>query len=167
MTKPHAPARPARLAALALAYLCALGGLAPAAWSAGPARTSSSPRRSSVAAPAPLQAGDVSSVRQLSLLAKDLVVDPNTQTIYASLPSGAGASGNSITPINPATGAVGTPVFVGSEPGKMAISGDGQFIYISLDGAAAVRRFDVASQTAGLQFSLGNDSFSGPLFARD
>jgi DNA-binding beta-propeller fold protein YncE len=107
-------------------------------------------------------------VRQFPLLAKDLVVDPNTQTIYASLPSGAGASGNSIAAINPTTGAVNITVFIGSEPGRMALSDDAQFIYVGLDGAASIRRFDVATKTAGLQFGLGSLPFGGgSLTARD
>lgn len=161
MTKPQAPARFVRLAAIALAYLCAFGTTAPVAWSAGPSRQSSSPRRSMRASAALLQSGDVSSVRQFPLLAKDLVVDPNTQTIYASLPSGAGVNGNSIAAINPTTGAVNNTVFIGSEPGRMALSDDAQFIYVGLDGAASIRRFDVATQTAGPQFALGSDNSAG------
>jgi hypothetical protein len=77
------------------------------------------------------------------------------------------ANGNSLVQIEPVAGTVGTPVFIGSEPGKLAISSNSQYIYASLDGAAAVRRFDIASQTAGLQFSLGSDSFFGPLYVDD
>lgn len=97
-------------------------------------------------------------VRRINLIANDVVVDPTTQVLYASVPSRAGLNGNSITPINGSTGAAGTPVFIGSEPGRMAISDNGQFIYALLDGAASIRRFNVASQTASVQFSLGLDS---------
>ncbi len=106
-------------------------------------------------------------IRQVSLSAKDLIYDPLTQTIYASVPSSGGPTGNSITPIDPVTGDVGSSVFVGSEPGKLAISDDGQFIYVSLDGAAAVRRFVIPTQTAELQFSLGSDPFFGPYTVED
>src|SRR5690349_4009861 len=76
------------------------------------------------AAAAPTAAAfvDQSFVRRLNVQANDLVVDPTTQTIYASLPSSNGSNGNSIVPINPNTGTLGTPVVVGSEPNKMAIS---------------------------------------------
>lgn len=106
-------------------------------------------------------------VRVIGLATSDLVYDQATQTIFASVPSRAGAAGNSIAPIDPSTGAIGSTVFVGSEPGKLAISDDGQHIYVSLDGAAAVRRFDVASRTAGPQFALGSDSFFGPYYVED
>jgi hypothetical protein len=106
-------------------------------------------------------------IRSFFLATNDLVVDPLTQTIYASVPSAAGAGGNSVTPINPSDGTIGTPVFVGSEPGQMAVSDNGQYIYVSLDGAAAVRRYDVAAHTAGLQFPVGDGGFAGTLFAND
>ncbi|MEE8608248.1 MAG: hypothetical protein V3S55_11640 [Nitrospiraceae bacterium] len=102
----------------------------------------------------------------LRLITKDLIFDPFTRKIYASLP-GSAPMGNSLVPLDPETGTVGTSFFIGSEPGKLAISDDGQALYVSLDGAAAVRRFDIPSQTAGLQFSLGSDSFFGPFFVED
>jgi uncharacterized repeat protein (TIGR01451 family) len=106
-------------------------------------------------------------IRQIRLATKDLVYDRFTGRIYASVPSSAGSIGNSVVPIDPETGSIGTAVFVGSEPGKLALSDDGQYLYVALDGAAAVRRFELSTQTAGPQFSLGNDSFSGPYFVED
>ena len=109
---------------------------------------------SSVTEPtAPL--ADQTVVRKIDLSANDIVVDPNTQTIYASVPSSDIINGNKIAPINPVSGAIGTPVFIGSEPGKMAISDNGQYIYTILGGAAAVRRFNTSTKTAGLQINFG------------
>ncbi len=106
-------------------------------------------------------------VRPLLLPAHDLVYDRVTRRIYASVPSSAGAIGNSVVGIDPETGAVGPPIFVGSEPGKLALSGDGRALYVALDGAGAVRRVDLGAQSAGLQFSLGNDPSNGPLLVED
>jgi len=105
-------------------------------------------------------------IRQISLMTKDLIYDPSGQRIYASLP-GTAPNGNSLVQIEPVSGTVGTPVFVGSEPGKLAISNNSQYIYASLDGSAAVRRFDIATQIPDLQFNLGADSFFGPLYVDD
>jgi sugar lactone lactonase YvrE len=143
-----------------------LCGLAPTSWSAASLRRSPSSLPSPGAAPAPLSTAAASFVRRLPLPTKDLVVAPNAPTIYASVPSSAGAGGNSITPIDPVAGAAGTPIFVGSEPNRFAISDDGQTVYVGLDGEAGVRRFDVASRTAGLKFSLGANQ-DGPLTAED
>ncbi|MDX6384781.1 MAG: hypothetical protein QOK48_2354 [Blastocatellia bacterium] len=117
------------------------------------------------ALPTPVQVA--AGIIQLPVAANDLVYDPNTQKVYASLPGSAGSFGNSLAAIDPTTGTMSTPVFIGSEPRKLAISGNNQYIYAGLDGVGAVRRFDLASQTSGLQFSLGNGLFSGPRYVDD
>ncbi|MGI8656754.1 MAG: Calx-beta domain-containing protein [Pyrinomonadaceae bacterium] len=126
---------------------------------------SSEPIPTPAATPAPTPTPSPSPVdafvRQLSLTTNDMVYSQATQMLYTSVPSAAGAGGNSITPINPVDGAIGKSVFIGSEPTKLALSDDGQSLYAGLDGAGAVRRFDVSSQTPGLQFSLGLDNFYG------
>ncbi len=105
-------------------------------------------------------------IREIVLATNDIIYDPFTQKIYASVPSSAGLRGNAITSIDPRIGAIGPSVFIGSEPGKLAISDDGQFLYVALDGTATVRRFDIVSQTPGLQFPLGGESFYGPYMLR-
>lgn len=106
-------------------------------------------------------------LRQINLPTNDLIYDPVTQKLYASVPSSAGTRGNSITVIDPATGQLGPSIFVGSEPGKLAITSDSSAIYVSVATGTAVRRFDIASLTPGAQFSLGNDSFFGPYRVED
>ena len=91
----------------------------------------------------------VSEVRKVALVTKDILVHPATQTLYASLPGSAGPAGNSVVPINPSTGTVGTPVYVGSEPDILAFSGDGQYLYVGLDGEAAVRQFSLPRAQPG------------------
>src|ERR1044072_1308856 len=97
-------------------------------------------------------------VRVLNLPVNDITYDKVSKKIFASIPSRAGAAGNSVTEIDPVTGTFGVSTFVGSEPNKIAISNDGQTVYVGLDGSASVRRMDVASHTATVQFRLGNDS---------
>jgi sugar lactone lactonase YvrE len=106
-------------------------------------------------------------VSQVALPANDLVYDRFSQRIYASVPSRAGSLGNRVVAIDPATGAVVASVFVGSEPAKLALSADSRYLYVALNGAAAVRRVDLPSFTAGLQFSLGADPFFGPYYVED
>jgi len=101
--------------------------------------------------------------RIVSLMTNDLIFDPGTQKIYTSVPGNPG----SITPIDPVTGALGQPIPVGNEPLKLAISDNRQFLYVGLDGEAAVQRVDLATQTAGLKFSLGSDPSVGPFFVED
>ena len=117
------------------------------------------------AIPTPTQVA--TGIVQLPVAANDLVYDPNTQKVYASLPGSAGAFGNSLAPIDPLTGNMSTPIFMGSEPKKLAIANNKQFVYAGLDGIGGVRRFDLGSQTAGLQFSLGSLQFGGRLYVDD
>src|SRR5687767_918401 len=91
-------------------------------------------------------------IRQISLTTNDLVYSATTGKIYASRPSSVGVGGNSIAAIDPTTGLVTGSTFIGSEPNKLALADDGQNLYISLDGSSALRRFDVVTNTPGLQF---------------
>jgi hypothetical protein len=103
----------------------------------------------------------------LTFPVNDLAYDRVSGKVYASVPSRAGALGNRIIQIDPKTGALGPSVFVGSEPFYLAVSDDGEFLYVGLHGAAAVRRVHLPTFTAGLQFSLGSDPFTGPYFVDD
>ena len=111
--------------------------------------------------PTPSPVPPATFVRQIRIATNDLIFDPMTQLLYASLPSSVGAKGNSITSIDPVAGTVGGSAFIGSEPTVIAQCDDGHTIYVALDGAGSVRRFDLATLTAGPEFSLGQDSFYG------
>lgn len=106
-------------------------------------------------------------VNTLNLTTNDLIYDSVTNKIYASIPSANGSNGNSIGVINPNTHLLENTIFIGSEPTVLAISDNGQYIYVGFTGTSTIRRFDVASQTAGLQFSLGSDPFFGAYYAQD
>lgn len=128
--------------------------------------TSPLPIRYSVARPAPLpvQPTGAPFVRVLNLPVNDIIYDKHSKKLFASLPSRVGARGNAVIEIDPVTGEPGTAAFVGSEPNKLAISDDGQVIYVGLDGAAAIRRVEVASHTATTQFSVGSEPGNGTPF---
>jgi len=103
--------------------------------------------------PSPSPAYIPTFITRVNLPANNLVISEATHALYASVPSVAGANGNSITKIIPETAQVGPSVFIGSEPNRMAISNDGQTLWTYLNGANAVRRFDILTETAGLQFT--------------
>ena len=91
----------------------------------------------------------------IPLVNNSTIYNPVNGLIYASIPGSVGAPlGNSIVSVNPATGVIGTPIFVGSEPNKLALTADGRYLWVGLDGASAVRQVDLTAGTAGLQFSL-------------
>jgi hypothetical protein len=105
-------------------------------------------------------------LREVELRCNDLAYDVVTRRIYASIPGSVPGSGNSVVTINPETGQVGAPIFIGSEPGRLAISDAGGILWVWLEGAAAVRRFDTETGTPGLQFWLGQSN-GPPLYAED
>jgi uncharacterized repeat protein (TIGR01451 family) len=101
----------------------------------------------------PSPGGGVSSMVPLTIYdlvnvpANSILFDPYGQSLYATVPSNAtGITGNSLVAINPFTGAVGTPIAVGSQPTVMAESGDGNDLYISLSGADSLAQYDLIHQ---------------------
>ena len=106
-------------------------------------------------------------VKTVEVTTNDLVYDSNTDRIYVSIPSSNGANGNSIGVINPNNNTLENTVFIGSEPTALAISDDGKYIYSGFSGSSTVRRFEISTQTSGLQFSLGSDSSNGSFYAED
>lgn len=106
--------------------------------------------------------------RSVSIDANDVVFDPFTRKLYASTPSTASqVMGNSIVSIDPLTGRLGQPVFIGSEPTRLAISDDGKYLYAVLSGANAVRRMSLPDMTAGTQFTTINPVFNAAFTASD
>ena len=119
----------------------------------------------------PAPGGGVSSVVPLSIYdlvnvpANSILFDPYSQSLYATLSSSAtGITGNSVVAINPFTGAVGTPVAVGSEPTVMTETGDGDYLYIGLSGSKSLAQFNLLNQTLTatipLTITQGNTSTS-------
>ena len=94
-------------------------------------------------------------VTRSAVMINDIVWDPAAGLLYASLAAANGALGNTIAALDPEIGTIEKHVFVGSEPNRLALSDNGEYLYVGLDGAAAVRRVEVAPFTAGLQWSLG------------
>ena len=103
----------------------------------------------------------------VSQATNDLVWDSTHQLIYLSVPSVAGANGNTISALDPITGMVQSSEFAGSEPDVLAISDDNQFLYAGIDGASAVQRFTLPNLLRDLKYSLGAASTYGPTYAAD
>jgi hypothetical protein len=99
--------------------------------------------------------------------ANDIAADPTRPVIYASVPSTAGQNGNKVIAIDAASGSILKSVQAGSEPNKMAVSDDGQFLYVALDGSSSVKRFLLPDLTEDFTVSLGADSFFGANVALD
>jgi hypothetical protein len=93
---------------------------------------------------------------EVNLPTNDIVYDPHADMIYASVPSTAGATrGNTITPIDPHTGALGASVFVASEPSILALADDGSRVYVASDSTNLVTPFSLATMMPGTAFPIG------------
>lgn len=106
-------------------------------------------------------------VRYLDIVTNDLIYNTADEKIYASIPSTASENGNSIVTIDPITGAIGSPIYVGSEPDQLALSDDGEYLYIDLSGSASVLPLHIPTQTTQTPIVLGDDPRYGPLYAQD
>jgi hypothetical protein len=118
--------------------------------------------------PGPLPPGTVSGQIVTIPNVSDLVYDAVTQRIYAAVRTNPG----SVVPINPLDGALGTPIVVGRNPVKLALSADGQFLYVGFEaavgGVSEVQRINLTTtQAVDLTIPLGNSQFNGPQFAED
>lgn len=106
-----------------------------------------------------------SSSRAAALHANDLAVDDARGLIYLSIRSSAPVDANSVVGIDPATGAVTRRVFVGSGPARLARTDDGQYLYVGLNGASAIRRVNLSTFAASLQWSLPSGQVAGEMLA--
>lgn len=97
----------------------------------------------------------------IALSANDLVYDAQRKRLYASVPSTGGSRGNNVVAVNPDTGDVSASVFVGSEPDRMAMTDDSQWLYVFNDGANSVVRIALDSFRADPAFNTGGTSASG------
>jgi uncharacterized repeat protein (TIGR01451 family) len=86
-------------------------------------------------------------ILQLRLATRELVYDPFRNLIYASLPATNQLLGNLVAIISPETGSLVGSLFAGSEPDQLALSQDGRYLYVALDGTMGVRRFDLTTQS--------------------
>lgn len=106
--------------------------------------------------------------RTIALTHTDLVYDSTRAVLYASVPSSAGASANSIVRIDPASGAITGTLAVGSNPATLAIADDGSFLYVALLGAPKIVRVDLITFTKDIEIALPGAAFLGSnSFAED
>ena len=63
-------------------------------------------------------------------------------------------NGNSIETLNPLTGTFTSPVPLASEPTRMALSDDGQILYVLSTGANEIVRFNMLTQQRGFSFPV-------------
>lgn len=113
----------------------------------------------------PMPGGGLSQIVPLTIYdvvnvpANAILFDPYSQLLYATVPGTAtNLTGNSVVTVNPVTGVVGTPVPVGSQPTAMAETGDGNYLYIALNGSNSLVQYDLLHQQLAPPVSLSGAS---------
>ena len=86
---------------------------------------------------------DVVTGRVLNLPTSDLVYDPFRKKILAGVLGSAVTNKQSVAVIDPLTGKASSSIPLGSEPGKLALSEDGHYLYVALMSTGGVGRIDL------------------------
>jgi hypothetical protein len=95
--------------------------------------------------------------QDLALSANSLVYEPFSRRLYASISNSAPANANTIVSIDPVTQTVGAPIAIGNGPNKLAVSDNGEFLYVGLDIDHAVQQFNTVSGALGSRTALPTD----------
>jgi len=92
----------------------------------------------------------------LDIDASALIADPARGLLYAVVKGDASEHANELVVIDPEQGTVEASVVVGSDPAALALSDDGTRLWVSLEGALALREVDVTRSPPepGAQYPL-------------
>jgi hypothetical protein len=71
---------------------------------------------------------------------------PATGMLYAAISSGATTNPNSVIPVNPKTGALGTRIEVGKNPALLAPSSDGSYLFVANQDDETVQRINLKTR---------------------
>ena len=89
-----------------------------------------------------------------NLQTNDLGYSSVTGLVYASVPNASATNPNTLTPINPNSAVLGTPIPIGFDPGRIAASFDGNNIFTVIGGQRAVQRYNIPTATADQLFTI-------------
>ena len=106
-------------------------------------------------------------VRFVAAAVNDLTWSEAHGRIYFTAPSIASANGNSVAALNPATATIETSSFVGSEPGVLSASDDGQYLYVALSGSNTIQRKTLPDLQQDTSIPLSSHPTLGAMFGND
>jgi hypothetical protein len=86
---------------------------------------------------------------------------PGSSLIFASVPSSSLTNPNTVIPINPSTGAFGTPISVGNDPGLLAASSDGSYLFVVANGDQTLQRINISTKAVDRTFPFPPAPCSG------
>ena len=107
-------------------------------------------------------------LRVLSLTASDLCWDEFRGVLYASVPTSAGGTdANQVVAIDPETLQVGRRLTGVLNPGRLALTSGGEYLYATVNGGFTIARINPATLSVESTFAVGTDPSYGTLYAED
>ena len=97
----------------------------------------------------------------LPQITSSLVYEPHSKMLYASIPAIDTSYPNTIAVIDPVTVTVKSHIAVGNNPGVLATSQDGSYLYVGLNGDHAIQRINLSNYAIERTFSLPVDATFG------
>jgi len=95
-----------------------------------------------------------------NLKTSDLGYSSISGLAYAAVPNASATNPNTLTPINPSTGGLNSPIPIGFDPARIAVSSDGTKVFTVIGGQRAVQRYNIPTASADQLFSVSG----GPQF---
>jgi hypothetical protein len=92
-----------------------------------------------------------------------MIYEPVSKQLFTSTPAAATTNANTILPINPVNATAGTPIPVGNDPGVLAASADGKYLYVALNGDHTIQRINLSTNAIERTFPLPVDRQYGNL----
>lgn len=99
-----------------------------------------------------------SAIRNIAV--QHAVFEPISGLIYGSVSAQSASYANQVVVIDPSVPAVTKSFSVGNGPNQLAVSDDGQFLYVGLDGDKRVAQVSIPTGTVNFAVGLGNDLLS-------
>jgi hypothetical protein len=103
----------------------------------------------------------------LSISPAALAYVPSTGLLYAAIPAWATSNQNTVIPVTPSTGVLGTPIAVGNDPVLLSPSSDGQYLYVALATDQTVQRINLKTQAIERTFPYATCSSCASIAATD
>jgi centrosomal CEP192-like protein/beta-propeller repeat-containing protein/ASPM-SPD-2-Hydin domain-containing protein len=106
---------------------------------------------------------------QVDLGANFVTSVPGSKLLYVSVSSVSAVNPNTVIPMNPMNGAKGNPIPVGQNPGLLAPSDDGAYLFVALNQDQTVQRINLSTQVVDRTFPFPPDNctFCGPQSVAD
>jgi len=108
-------------------------------------------------------------LRSLNLVTADLLWDADRGKMYASVPTSATGSpyANKVVTIDPATLQITGSVTTNQDPGQLAITSGGEYLYVALNGNGTVAKINLTTMAVVSTFAVGTSPSYGTLYVSD